>query len=154
MHTRLRVAGQAVHPVLVMFPLGLFAIAVIFDLAHLLGAPAIVGALAYWNIVAGLVSGVLAALAGAVDLMFVPNDTPEKRAGVLNGLLNMGVLVLFAVLLMVRMGGPGRVAGGGLFMIELIALAGAGVGAWLSGELGERLDNRAFARTAGGHRSI
>lgn len=153
MHTRLRVAGQAVHPVLVMFPLGLFAIAIIFDLAHLLGAPAIVGALAYWNVVAGLVSGVLAASAGALDLMFVPQGTPEKRAGVLSGLLNMGVLILFAVILMVRMGVPGRVAGGGLFVVELLALAGAGVGAWMSGELVERLDERAFARSAAGHRS-
>ncbi|MDT4992217.1 MAG: hypothetical protein QOH97_2109, partial [Actinoplanes sp.] len=37
MDSRLRVSGQAIQPVLVMFPLGLFAMAVLFDLAVLLG---------------------------------------------------------------------------------------------------------------------
>lgn len=152
MNSRLRIANQAVQPVLVMFPLGLFAMAVLFDLGNLAGGPAILGALAYWNIVAGLVGGVLAALAGAVDLMFVPNGTPAKRAGVLTGLINMGVLVLFAVILMLRMQNPDRVAGGGLLVVELLALAGAGFGAWYGGELVNRRAP-AFARADAGHRS-
>ena len=106
-----------------MFPLGLFSMAVLFDLADLLGAPDIIGALAYWNIVAGLIGGVLAALANAIDLMFVRNGTPAKRIGVLQGLSNMGVLILFAVILMLRMRTPDRVASGGLFAVELLALA-------------------------------
>src|SRR5690349_8463706 len=130
MDSRLRVAGQAVQPVLVMFPLGLFAMAVIFDVADVLGAPHIVGSLAYWNIAAGLVGGVLAALAGAVDLMFLHNGTQAKRTGVLQALMNMGVLLLFAVIFLVRMRTPDRVAGGGILAVELLALAGAGYGAW------------------------
>jgi hypothetical protein len=77
MESRLSIAGQAVQPVLVMFPLGLFAMAVLFDVADLLGGPTILGALAYWNIIAGLVVGVLSALAGAVDVMFVRR--PQAR---------------------------------------------------------------------------
>lgn len=134
MHSRLRIAGQAIQPVLVMFPLGLFALAVIFDTAHLLGAPAIVGALAYWNILAGLVCGVPAALAGAVDLMLVPNGTSTKQAGVMLGLVNMGILVLFAVIAMVRMGDADRAAGGGLFLLELLGLVAACVCGWYAGE--------------------
>lgn len=153
MESRLRIAGQAVHPVLVMFPLGLFTIALIFDLAHLAGAPAIVGALAYWNIIAGLVGGVLAALAGAVDLMFVPNGTPAKRAGVMLGLLNMGVLVTFAVLVMVRMGTADRAAGAGVLLVEVLALVAAGVGARYSSELSGGAVPQAFARPVAGHRS-
>ncbi|WP_236718287.1 DUF2231 domain-containing protein [Actinoplanes sp. TFC3] len=145
MESRLRIAGQAVQPVLVMFPLGLFAMALLFDLGNLLGGPDILGALAYWNIVAGLVGGVLAALAGAIDLMFVPNGTSAKRIGVLQGLANMGVLILFAVILMVRMSSSDRVAGGGLFTVEVLALAGAVFGAWFGGELVNR--RTAFART-------
>jgi uncharacterized membrane protein len=138
MESRLRIAGEAIQPVLVMFPLGLFTMAVLFDLADLLGAPHIIGALAYWNIVAGLVGGVLAALAGAIDLMFVRNGTRAKRIGMLRALINMGVLILFAVLLMLRMRTPDRVAGGGLFTVELLALAAAVFGAWYCGELVER----------------
>jgi uncharacterized membrane protein len=150
MESRLKIAGQAVQPILVMFPLGLFAMAVIFDLANLLGAPAIVGSLAYWNVVAGLVGGVAAAVAGAIDLGFVRRpDT--KRIGVLRALLNMGVLILFAVILMVRVGDPDRQAGVGLFLLEILALAISGFGAWFGGELANGR-TPAFARAAVGNR--
>ncbi|MDY7087076.1 MAG: DUF2231 domain-containing protein [Actinomycetota bacterium] len=150
MESRLVIAGQAVQPILVMFPLGLFAIAVIFDVANLLGAPAIVGSLAYWNIAAGLVAGVAATIAGAVDLAFVRRPD-ARRIGVLRVLLNMGVLFLFAVILMVRVGDPDRQAGVGLFLLELLALAISGFGAWFSGELANGR-TPAFARAAVGNR--
>jgi uncharacterized membrane protein len=150
MESRLVVAGQAVQPILVMFPLGLFAIAVIFDVANLLGAPAIVGSLAYWDIVAGLVAGVAATIAGAVDLAFVRRPD-ARRIGVLRVLLNMGVLFLFAVILMVRVGDPDRQAGVGPFLLELLALAISGFGAWFSGELANGR-TPAFARAAVGNR--
>ncbi|MGK5680399.1 DUF2231 domain-containing protein [Actinoplanes sp. URMC 104] len=150
MESRLKIAGQAVQPILVMFPLGLFVMAVIFDVANLLGAPAIVGSLAYWNIVAGLVAGIAATLAGAVDLAFV--HRPEaKRMGVLRVLLNMGVLFLFAVILMVRVGDPDREAGVGLFLLEVLALSIAGFGAWFSSALANGR-TPAFARAAVGNR--
>ena len=150
MDSRLNIAGQAVQPILILFPLGLFVIAVIFDVADLLGGPAILGALAFWNIVAGLVGGVLAALAGAIDLVFV-RRTEAKRIGLLRTLLNMAVLILFAVILMVRIGEPDRGAGIGLFLIELLALGVAGFGAWFGGELANGR-TPAFARAAVGHR--
>jgi uncharacterized membrane protein len=137
-----------------MFPLGLFAMATFFDLATLLGAPDILGALGYWNIVAGLVGGVLAALAGAIDLMFVRNGTRAKRTGVLLALVNMGVLILFAVILMLRMRTTDRVAGGGVFTVELLALAAAVFGAWYGGELVNRRQTPSFARTQAGNRSF
>jgi uncharacterized membrane protein len=146
MESRLRISGQAVQPVLVMFPLGLFAMAVLFDLGNVLGGPDILGALAYWNIVAGLVGGVLAALAAAIDLMFVRNGTRAKRTGVLLALINMGVLVLFAVILMLRVRNTDRVAGGGVVAIELLALVAAVFGAWYGGELVNRRQSPAVAR--------
>ncbi|HEY0002768.1 MAG TPA: DUF2231 domain-containing protein [Actinoplanes sp.] len=150
MESRLKIAGQAVQPILVMFPLGLFAMAVIFDVANLLGGPNILGTLAYWNVAAGLIGGILATLAGAIDLAFIRR--PEaKRIGVLRVLLNMGVLILFAVILMVRVGSQDRAAGGGLFLIELLALALAGFGAWFGGELANGR-TPAFARAVVGHR--
>lgn len=134
MESRLSIAGQAVQPILVMFPLGLFAMAVIFDVANLLGGPGMLGALAYWNIVAGLAGGFLAMLAGAIDLAFVRRPT-AKRVGVLRVLVNLGVLFLFAVILMVRVGAHDRSAGVGLLFLELLALAISGFGLWFGGEL-------------------
>ncbi|MEU4419553.1 DUF2231 domain-containing protein [Actinoplanes sp. NPDC024001] len=151
MESRLSVAGQAVQPILVMFPLGLFAMAVLFDMADLLGGPSILGALAYWNVAAGLFAGLLATLAGAVDVMFV-RHSGARRLGVLRGLLNMGVLVVFTVILMVRMRDPERVAGGGLFLVELLALVLAGYGAWFAGKIATG-HTPAFARALAGNRN-
>ncbi|WP_433373373.1 DUF2231 domain-containing protein [Actinoplanes sp. CA-142083] len=150
MESRLSIAGQAVQPILVMFPLGLFTMAVIFDVANLLGGPGMLGALAYWNIVAGLAGGFLAMVAGAIDLAFVRRPV-TKRIGVLRVLLNMGVLVLFAVILMVRIGAPNRAAGVGLLLIELLALAISGFGLWFGGELANGR-TPAFAKAAVGNR--
>lgn len=150
MESRLSIAGQAVQPILVMFPLGLFAMAVIFDVANLAGGPSMLGALAYWNIVAGLAGGFLALVAGAIDLAFVRRPV-AKRIGVLRTLVNMGVLVLFAVILMVRVGDHHRSAGVGLLVLELLALGLSGFALWFGGELANGR-TPAFAKAAVGNR--
>jgi uncharacterized membrane protein len=150
MESRLSVAGQTVQPVLIMFPLGLFAMAVLFDLADLLGGPTILGALAYWNIVAGLVIGTLVAVASAVDVMFLRRPQ-ARRLGALRTLINLGVLVAFAVIMIVRVRATDRVASGGVFLIEVLALALAIFGAWFAGQLANG-HTPAFARAAAGAR--
>ncbi|MEV6850741.1 DUF2231 domain-containing protein [Actinoplanes sp. NPDC051411] len=150
MESRLRIAGQAVQPILVAFPLGLFVMAGIFDVADLSGGPAILGSLGYWNVVAGLIAGGLAVLAGAIDLIFVRRPL-AKRIGVLRVLLNMATLILFAVILMVRVGEPERQVGVGLFLVELLAIGVAGFGAWFAGALASGR-TPAFARAAVEHR--
>jgi len=146
MESRLRIAGQAVQPILVTFPLGLFVMAGIFDVADLSGGPSILGSLAYWNVVAGLIAGGLAVVAGAIDLIFVRRPV-AKRIGVLRVLLNMATLILFAVILMVRVGEPERQVGVGLFMVELLAIGVAGFGAWFAGALANGR-TPSFARAA------
>lgn len=139
MESRLKVLGHPVHPMLVVFPLGLLVTAVIFDFIDIAGGPRGLGEAAYWNILAGLIGGVLAAAAGAFDLLAIPAGTRAKRVAVAHALANSGVIVLFAGVWAVRMAAHERTAGGGLFAIELVALAVAAVGAWLGGELVDRL---------------
>ena len=139
MESRLKLLGHPIHPMLVMFPLGLFVTAVIFDFADIIGGPAMLGEVAYWNIVAGLIGGVLAAAAGLVDYVAIPAGTRAKRVGTAHALINLAVMVLFAVSWLVRMGAERHAAGGGMFTLELLALAGGAVGAWLGGELVDRL---------------
>jgi uncharacterized membrane protein len=139
MESRLKVLGHPVHPMLVMFPLGLFVTAVIFDFADLVGGPDLLGAVGYWNIAAGLIGGVLAAVAGLVDYLAIPGGTRAKRVGQMHGAINAAVMVLFAISWFARMGDDGHQANGWLFVLELIAVAGGGVSAWLGGELVDRL---------------
>lgn len=146
MESRLRIAGQAVHPVLVMFPLGLFVMAVLFDTATVAGAPGILGILAYWNIIGGLIGGVIVAFATAIDLVFIRADAQAKRMGIWLALINMGVLVVFAVMLMLRMRTTERVAGPGLLALEILTMMGAVYAAWRGGELANRRPSRPFPR--------
>ncbi|MEU8613715.1 DUF2231 domain-containing protein, partial [Actinoplanes sp. NPDC048791] len=98
MENRLSIRGNAVEPVLVMFPLGLLAVAVVLDVFQLLGGPRIIGTLAYCTVVAGLLGGMATALAVRIGEL-----TAGARAGTRPAtrrfLLDAGVLVVFAVVL-------------------------------------------------------
>ena len=136
MQSRLRVAGQRVQPLLLMFPLGLFTMALFFDLATVLGAPHLIGTVAYWNIVAGLVGGLVAALVAGVDA-FGARDPLVARIGFVSLLIDFGVLILFAVLTLMRFRDPDRAIDAGLLVVELGGLAVAGFGAWYGGRFGD-----------------
>jgi uncharacterized membrane protein len=139
MESRIKSLGHPVHPMLVMFPVALFVTAVIFDFADMVGGPPSLGEVAYWNILIGLIGGVLAASVGAVDLLAIPAGTRAKRIGVSHAAVNLAVVLLFAAIWTVRMAANERGAGGALFAIEVVALAGVGLGAWFGGELVDRL---------------
>ncbi|GAA0793918.1 DUF2231 domain-containing protein [Spirilliplanes yamanashiensis] len=150
MESRLNVAGNPIYPMLVMFPLGLLVTATIFDIADLAGGPALLGTVAYWHVAAGLVGGVCAGLAGMVDLLATRYGSRARRTAVTYGLVAFGVLMLFAVVLMVRMRDPHRAAGGALLLLELLTLA-SGV---LLARFGDRLLDRALASARRGtHRA-
>jgi uncharacterized membrane protein len=136
MQSRLRLAGHGVQPLLLMFPLGLFWMAFVFDVATLLGAPAMVGTLAYWNLVAGLIGGVLASVAVGFDA-FTATDPLSARIGFLSLLLDVGVLILFAVLTLMRVRGADRTADPGLLLLEIAGLSVAAFGAWYGGRFAD-----------------
>ncbi|GIF40273.1 DUF2231 domain-containing protein [Actinoplanes xinjiangensis] len=136
MQSRLRLAGHGVQPLLLMFPLGLFWMAFVFDVATLLGAPALVGTLAYWNLVAGLLGGVLAAVAVGFDAVTATGPA-AARIGFLSLLLDVGVLILFAVLTLMRVRGADRTADPGLLLLEIAGLVVAAFGAWFGGRFAD-----------------
>jgi uncharacterized membrane protein len=121
---------------LLMFPLGLFTMALLFDLATALGAPALIGTLAYWNVVAGLVGGLVAALIAGVDA-FRARDPMVARIAFISLLMDFGVLILFAVLTLMRFRDPDRVIAPGLLIVEVAGLALAAFGAWYGGRFGD-----------------
>jgi uncharacterized membrane protein len=139
--TRLRIAGNAVHPLLLMFPLGLFAIAIILDVGALAGAPRLLATLAYWNIIAGLVGGMLALAVASIDIMSV-RQTRAARVTV-GVLLDLGVLIVFAVVALIRLRNPDRATDPGLLLVEGLGLTAAGIGTWFGGRLGPPRASRA-----------
>src|SRR4051794_19495970 len=126
MDSRLSIRGNDLEPVLVMFPLGLLTVAVLLDLSRVLGAPPLIGTLAFCTVAAGLVGGTMTALAVRIDE--IAGHHARTRPVTLRRLLDGAVLVVFAVTLMLRMRTPERTAGPGVLVIELMGLGVAGVG--------------------------
>ena len=137
MRARARFLGHSVHQMLVVFPLGLLATAVVFDIIYLLGGSPTMAAVSYWMIASGLVGGLVAAPFGLADWLEIPAGTRAKRIGAMHGGGNVVVLALFATSILMRDMGYAPQIG------EMIwSFAGAGlalVTAWLGGELVDRL---------------
>ena len=78
MESRVKVAGHPVHPMLVVFPLGLLSTAVIFDVIYLVSDHSQWTVAAYYMIGAGLVGGLGAALFGWLDWAGIPSGHPGQ----------------------------------------------------------------------------
>jgi uncharacterized membrane protein len=137
MRARVRFLGHPVHQMLVVFPLGLLATAVVFDIIYLAAGRQIMAAVSYWMIAAGLVGGLLAAPFGLIDWLSIPEGTRAKRIGAAHGGGNVLVLLLFATSFLLRDTNYAPQLG------QIVwAFAGAAIAlvtAWLGGELVDRL---------------
>ena len=138
MESRMKLFGHPVHPMLIVFPLGLLGMAVIFDIIQMITGNGYWSEIAFWMIAAGVLSGVVAAPFGAIDWLAIPSDTRASRVGFLHGVGNVVVLVLFAASWWMRRdvpATPGTLA----MALSFVALALALVTGWLGGELVDRL---------------
>ena len=138
MESKAKLFGHPVHPMLIPFPIGLLATALAFDLIDAWGAGDGLGRAADYMIAAGVLTGLLAAVFGAVDWLAIPAGTRAKRVGVAHGLGNVAVVALFAVAWLLRRDEPTD-PGTALLVLEVIAVLGALVTGWLGGELVDRL---------------
>src|SRR4051812_41283668 len=139
MESRVKVAGHPVHPMLIVLPLGLLSIGVVFDIVYLATNDATFASVAFWNITAGIVGGLLAAVFGLIDWLAIPADTRAKRLGLWHGGGNVVIVLLFLVSWFLRLGNNAYAPGLVPFLLGLIAVAAALVTAWLGGELVYRL---------------
>src|SRR4051812_1618149 len=86
MESRAKLLGHPIHQMLIPFPFGLLATAVIFDVVYLIsGSPAIATS-AYWIIAAGIIGGVVAAPFGLIDWLAIPKATRARTIGMVHGL--------------------------------------------------------------------
>jgi uncharacterized membrane protein len=124
---------------LIVLPLGLFISAVVFDAVYFWKDLAGFALVAFWNIAGGIVGGLLAAVFGLIDWMAIPSGTRAKRIGLLHGATNVVVVAAFAIVWLSRRNAADITPSGGIFMLELVALALGALGGWLGGELVDRL---------------
>lgn len=139
MKARLRIAGQPVHHMLIVFPLGLLATSFFFDLAWLAMGRDELAVVASWMIFAGVIGGAVASLFGVIDWLAIPRGTRAWILGAWHGGGNLLVAVLFAVSWMLRRDAPAHPEG------AAIALSAGGVmlsviTGWLGGVLADRME--------------
>lgn len=139
MQSRARSLGHAIHPMLIVFPLGLLATAVVFDILFLFTHQGGFTVASAYMIAAGVLGGLLAAVFGLIDWLAIPAGTRAKRVGIIHGGGNVVVVLLFAVSWLLRLGAPGFQPGVAALVLEFVAAALVGVTGWLGGELVERL---------------
>ena len=138
MESKAKLFGHPIHQMLVVFPLGLLATAVVFDVIHLAGHSPTMNAVAYWMMAAGIVGALVAAPFGTIDWLAIPKDTRAKRIGAMHGGGNLVVSLLFIASWLLRNDAatpPGTLA-------LILSFAGAAIAlltAWLGGELVSRL---------------
>jgi uncharacterized membrane protein len=139
MESSAKAAGHPIHQQLVVFPLGLLATAVVFDVLRLITDNDDFATASWYMIAAGVIAGLLAAVFGAIDYWAIPVGTRARRVGALHGVGNVVVVVLFAVSWFLRSDEPGHVPTTLAFVLALAgALLATGTG-WLGGELVDRL---------------
>jgi uncharacterized membrane protein len=93
----MKLLGHPVHQILIVFPVGLLVTAFIFDCLGLATGNLGWWHAAYWMIPAGVIGGLIAAVFGFLDWRGIPAGTRATRVGVLHGLGNVIVVVLFAL---------------------------------------------------------
>ena len=138
MESHSKILGHPAHTLLIVFPLGLLATSVIFDVLYLVTHNGSLAQTAYYMIAAGIIGGLVAAPFGWWDWFFIPAKTRAKSIGLLHGVGNTIVLVLFVLGWLLRrdaIAAPGTPA----IVVSFVAFALAGVTGWLGGELVDRL---------------
>jgi uncharacterized membrane protein len=134
----MKIAGHMLHPMLVVFPLGLLATSVVFDIIGLVSRDGMWHGLAFWMIAAGIVGGLLAAIPGTIDYLGLPRNTRARSVGLYHGVGNVVVVVIFLASWLWRRPDPVDPTTGA-FVLSVVGVALALVTGWLGGELVERL---------------
>lgn len=139
MQSRARLAGHAIHPMLIVFPLGLLTTAVVFDVIYLATNRQGFALAAAYAIAAGLIGAALAAVFGWIDWAKIPAGTRAKRVGLAHGAGNVAANLLFAASWLVRAAGTDWEPNALALVCSFVGVVVAGGAGWLGGELVERL---------------
>jgi len=138
MQSKTTLFGHPVHQMLIVFPLGLLAMATVFDVIRLATGSGALAIASYYMIAAGVISGLVAAVFGLIDWLDIPGNTRARSVGASHAVGNVVVVVLFAASWFVRRvdpAAPPMLA----FLLALVGTLLALVTGWLGGELVDRL---------------
>jgi uncharacterized membrane protein len=139
MESKTKLFGHPIHPMLVVFPLGLLATAVLFDILYLTTANPAFPTISFYMVAVGVIGGLLAAIFGFIDWLGLPSNSRARNLGAWHGIGNFVIVVMFAVSWLLRRDNPNFVSDS---LSSILAFAGVGLALitwWIGGELVYRL---------------
>src|SRR6266704_4945084 len=125
------------HPMLVHFPIGLFLLSFLLDLASLVfpSVPNIVRD-SFYAMLLGVITALMAAVPGFVDYTDIRRDHPAKRTATAHMTLNLIVVALYAINLAVRFSADVDLRVHPLaFSFSLVGVAVLSISGYLGGQL-------------------
>src|SRR3982751_1419499 len=139
MESKAKFMGHPIHPMLIVFPLGLLGASLGFDVGYLKTGNPEFAIVSYWAISAGIIGGLLAAIFGVADWWAIPSNTRAKAIGLWHGVGNVAVVLLFIGSWMLRYSAPGYIPQNSAVLLSGLGVALAVITGWLGGELVDRL---------------
>ena len=137
MKSKATLAGHPIHPMLIPFPIALWATSFAVDiLFYFLRNPTLL-IVAKFMIAAGCLGAIAAAIFGIIDWLSIKNGDVKKVAN-WHARLNIAALVVFAISLFLRMGSYSELVGRKLtipFLLSLVGVILITISGWLGGEL-------------------
>ena len=92
MDSKVKLLGHPLHPIMVVFPLGLLITSVIFDLIHWNTGNGFWSEIAFWVIAVGLVGGIIAAGIGTIDWIEIVAKNIDKYCNAYTPSLHLRLL--------------------------------------------------------------
>ncbi len=139
MESRAKVAGHPIHPMLVVFPLGLLTSAVVFDVIYLVSGNAAFAFTSFAVITVGVLGGLVAGVFGVFDWLAIPHGTRARAVATWHGVSALIVLGLSALSWALRFESGGLRPGAGAIASSFGGAALLLLTGWLGGELVDRL---------------
>ena len=127
------IAKHPIHPMLIVFPVGLWIFSLVSDVIYLMQwGTSVWREVALYTMIGGLVGALLAAIPGLADLLTI-SSARIRKIGVWHMSINLVVVALFALNIWMRMSGTASESlTVWLSVLGVVLLAVSG---WLGGEM-------------------
>lgn len=126
-------AGHPLHPMLIVAPAALLPFGFIMDALHRSTGKESYSHAAYYSLMGGVIGGLAAGAAGAMDYLEIQPETEVKRTANTHAMLNVGALALTAINLLGRRSKADHQ--GGSLALSAMAAAGVIVSGWFGGRM-------------------
>jgi|GEM_PF-793847 len=129
MESRAAILGHPLHPMLIVFPIGLLTTAFLFDIIYVITRDHFWRRSAFWLVLLGELGAIVAAIPGLVDYLLISMPATTRDVASDHLMLGVVVILLYAVQLLARRRYAAAQAGAPGYPAWLMVLALVSVGA-------------------------